>query len=269
MILTMRRNNIMAIPDLNNFLKSFFTAHHCSLLLDQDGVLTIQLTEEMDRALMNRPFYWHYMKKMGHSGEPMQLTLITNPNKRDDEGEWIHFGSPRLQQIIGYLQQQEKYTKLFQIVNPTVNTALYPWLVTNIKVSYRGKYKRDELFSIGLNLINGTMKSDMMKILDSIPLHTTISDFCYTLSPLVKLKSGYRRIEAVVDQYIENQNHEWASEALEELQTEIELLKYFYTSDNDNEQMEKEIKEINERYQPRITYQVINGGLFYLTSEIV
>ncbi len=268
MIQIMGRSKSMVIDDLNHFLKSFFQAHHCSILRDDNGILSVQLTEEMDKALMNRPFYWHYMKKMGHPGEPMRLTLITNPEMRNEQGEWIHFGSPRLQQIIHYLQEQEKYTKLFQQVNPTMNTPLYPWLVTNLKISYKGKYKRDELFSIGLNLINGTMKSDMMETLEKVPLQTTISDFCYTLSPLVKLKSGYLRIESVLDSYIENQEHKWAEDSLRELQSEAELLRHFYIEDTEDKQMEKEIQEITERYQPRITYQVINGGLFYLTSDI-
>src|SRR5690625_6464776 len=86
----MWRNSLMAITDLNHFLKTYFSAHHCELLHAEDGVLTIQLTEEMDRALMNRPFYWHYVKSTGNTGTPMQLTLITNPDKRDVKGEWIH-----------------------------------------------------------------------------------------------------------------------------------------------------------------------------------
>lgn len=89
----------MAIRNLDHFLHDYFSAHHCTISSDNDGVLRVKLTEEMDRALMNRPFYWHYIKKMGHPGDPMTLTLITNHSKRDNKGEWIHFGSPRLQQI--------------------------------------------------------------------------------------------------------------------------------------------------------------------------
>ncbi|MFU0791485.1 YqhG family protein [Virgibacillus proomii] len=253
---------------LNKFLISFFQANNCKILHNNDGIITIQLTEKMDKVLMNRPFYWHYIKKMGYPGDPMQLTLITNPHKRDEKGEWIHFGSPRLQQIIRYLQENEKYTKLFQQITPIVHTPLYPWLVTNIKISYKGKYKRDELFSIGLNLINGTMKSDMMQTLAQLPLNTTISDFCYTLSPMIKLKSGYKRIETVLDQYVENQDHGWAVDSLQALEEEAKLLEHFYKTDTEDEQMERELEEITKRYQPQITYQVVNGGLFYLTTDI-
>ncbi|MEC5422268.1 YqhG family protein [Virgibacillus sp. C22-A2] len=260
----------MAITNLESFLQTYFKAHHCTFINKDEGLLTVQLTEEMDKALMNRPFYWHYINNMGRSGDPMQLTLITNPDKRGEKGEWIHFGSPRLQQIIKHLKENQKYTKLFQLVDAKKNTALYPWLVTNIKVSYRGKHKRDELISIGLHLVNGTMKVEMMGLLNKIPLQKTISDYCYTISPIIKLSSGYRRIEKVIDNYIENQTHDWAEESMQIMDNEIHMLKHFYEGqvDTEEEQMKKEIFEITDRYRPSITYEVINGGIFYLTSTM-
>lgn len=261
----------MAIHDLNSFLYNYFTAHDCKVSSDGNGVLDIQLTEEMDRALMNRPFYWHYIKKMGQAGEPIKLTLNTNPDGTEKNAEWIHFGSPRLQQIIRHLRTNEKYTKLFQSVHAVTNTALYPWLVINLKISYQGQHKRDELFSIGLHLVNGMMKVEMMDILKKFTLRPVISDYCYTISPLIKLKSGFKRIEAVIDQYIENQTHEWAEESFKLLDEELALLEHFYETENEEEQqqIEKEKKEIMERYHPEVSYEVINGGVFYLTDGSV
>ncbi|MFD2045991.1 YqhG family protein [Ornithinibacillus salinisoli] len=256
----------MAISNLNIFLQDYFTAHHCNILSNENGVMNIQLTEDMDRALMNRPFYWHYIKKMGHPGDPMKLTLITNPEKKDEKGDRIHFGSPRLQQILNHLKENEKYTKLFQSIHATKNTALHPWLVMNIKISYIGKQKKDEIFSLGLNLVNGVMKANMMEQLKKIDLQSAISDYCYTISPLIKVQSGFNRMKAVLDDYIHNQEHQWATDSLHELEKEVELLKHFYhgKTDQEEKQIQKEIDEISERYSPKITVSVINGGLFYL-----
>ncbi|WP_099158490.1 YqhG family protein [Virgibacillus ndiopensis] len=261
----------MAIEHLHDFLQNYFTAHNCELVHNQDGILTVQLTEKMDRALMNRPFYWHYVKSTGFAGEPMKLTLITNPDRRDDKGEWIHFGSPRLQQLFAHLHDNEKFTKLFQKIDTTKKTALYPWLVINIKISYIGKQKRDEIISIGLHLVNGMMKTEMMEYLKTIPLQMTISDYCFTISPLIKVKSGFKRIEAVLENYIENQTYEWADESLKTLNEEIDLLKHFYSDRMDEEnldnKMEQELNEITNRYQPHVLFNVINGGIFYLTDD--
>ncbi|WP_085991918.1 YqhG family protein [Oceanobacillus senegalensis] len=256
----------MAITNLDQFLQDYFSFHQCRIEEKQDGLLRIQLTEEMDRSLMNRPFYWHYIKKIGQKGEPMQLTLITSPDKRDEKGEWVHFGSPRLQQILNHLKNNEKFTKLFQQVNPNQNTPLYPWLVINMKISYKGKYKKDEIISIGLQLVNGNMRLEMMEYLNILPLQTSICDYCYTISPIIRLKSGFKRIEAVISNYIENQTHDWAEDSIQTLEEEKETLKHFYNNDKDNEQMEKELEEISERYKPIITFEVINGGIFYLTE---
>lgn len=249
------------------FLETYFKTHNCEILSNEEGVLAVQLTEDMDKTLMNRPFYWHYIKSIGQAGEPMKLSLITNPHKRDEQGEWIHFGSPRLQQIINHLRTNEKYIKLFQTVHTTVNTALFPWLLTNIKISYKGKQKKDELFSIGLNLVNGLMKVDMMHLLEELPLNKMISDYCYPISPIIKLKSGYYRIEKVIDNYIQDQDHVWADEALQTIDEEIEMVEHFYTNENDHEQKLKEVEAIQERYTPIITYEVINGGIVYLTEN--
>src|SRR5699024_5747615 len=121
-------------------------------------------------------------------GEPMHLTLITDTEKMDEEGEVIHFGSPRLQQIMEDLKSSERFTKLFEQVDTSQRTPLYPWFVVNMKVSYQGKQKKDEMFSIGLHLINGTMQLEMMDTLKAHKLQPEISDYCYTISPIIKIQ---------------------------------------------------------------------------------
>lgn len=257
----------MGIHDLDQFITDYFTAHQCQILNQQDGVITIQLTEDMDKALMNRPFYWHYIKKIGQEGTPQTLTLITNQKKRGEKGEFIHFGSPRLQQIMNHLTQNERFTKSYQTtLSPHVNTALHPWLVVNIKITYAGKKQKDELFSIGLNLITGVMKSQMMEYLYQLDLQNTIPDYCFTISPVVKLHSGMKRIEVLLDDYIQNQPHQWAEESIAVMNEDIQLLEHFYEqlSEQDKQQMEQEVEEIKNRYEPTITWSVVNGGLFYL-----
>jgi hypothetical protein len=111
------------------------------------------------------------------------------------------------------------------------------------------------------------MKTGMMEILYNIPLNTTISDFCYTISPLIKLNSGFKRILAVIEDYIENQTHDWAHESLVTLKEEIQMVEHFYENNQDEEQMEKEITDLTNRYTPSISYRIINGGVIYLTEK--
>ncbi|MFP3415962.1 YqhG family protein, partial [Bacillus sp. SIMBA_074] len=85
-----------------DFLITYFKANECEILDNKPTHLTVQLTIEMDKELMNRPFYWHYLEKTGGIPNPAQMTFITDPEQAppDLKGEMIHFGSPRLHQII-------------------------------------------------------------------------------------------------------------------------------------------------------------------------
>src|SRR5690625_7643897 len=102
---------------------------------------------------------------------------MTKTKKKHENDEWIHICSPNLQQIMNNLKKTSKYTKLFQVVDTKVNTPLYPWLVINLKITYAGKQQKEEIFSIGLNLVNGMMVEDMMAKLDRLALQQSISDY--------------------------------------------------------------------------------------------
>src|SRR5699024_12131541 len=84
------RKNYMAIKDLHAFLNTYFTSHQCQVNNETEGIIHVQLTEEMDKILMNRPFYWHYIKQMGRTGDPMHLTLITDTTKTEEERSEEH-----------------------------------------------------------------------------------------------------------------------------------------------------------------------------------
>lgn len=249
---------------LAKFITNFFALNHCKVSTKDEGIVHVQLTEAMDRALMNRPFYWHYMNSTGQQGQPMQVTFIIDPDKRDESGEWIHFGSPRLHQMIYHLKTNAKFTQLFQQIQTKEQTPLYPWLIINMKISYTGKLIKEEIFSIGLNLVSGLMKTNMMDQLKNLSFKLQIPDYCYPISPLIKIPSGFKRIETIFDQYIENQTHSWAIESLQELEQEKQLIHYFFQHEEHSSNKRKKLEEIYLRYMPTITFNVINGGLFYL-----
>ncbi|MDC3413408.1 YqhG family protein [Aquibacillus sp. 3ASR75-11] len=265
----------MELENLHDFLVNYFVTNQCEIIENENGRMKVQLTDKMDEALMNRPFYWQYVKKLGYPGEPMQVTFITNPDRKDEEGEWVHFGSPRLHQIFKTLTTQGKYTKQFERVSTNQKTALVPWLVTNIKISYKGKQKKNEMLSVGLHLINGTMVTGMMDSLHSRSFQSSISDFCYTITPIIRLKSGYQRIVQQIEKWILQQEHTWAKESIERMEEEKVLLKHFYENGQELDEeekestkaiMEQELKDIEDRFKPEIALDVVNGGIFYLSQ---
>ncbi|MRH43143.1 hypothetical protein GH741_10675 [Aquibacillus halophilus] len=260
----------MALENLHDFLTDYFTANQCDIIENYNGKLSIQLTDKMDELLMNRPFYWQYVKTLGYPGEPMKVSFITNPNRRDEEGEWVHFGSPRLHQIFNTLISQGKFTKIFERVTTELRTPLVPWLVLNIRISYTGKHKKDEIKSMGLQLINGAMITQIMDELEVLSLQSSIPDFCYTITPLIRLKSGYQRIIQYIENYLQDIDHTWAQESWHHLEEEQKLLEHFYENVNDDHpdlisRKDQELIDLKNRFKPQINIEVVNGGIFYLS----
>jgi len=264
----------MQQEEIHQYLERYFEANECEVLENQPGFLTVQLTIDMDKELMNRPFYWHYLEKTGGIPNPAKLTIITDKNYTSDDvkGEMIHFGAPRLHQIFQSTKKLAGFIRLFEesIVPPNQQRPLYPWLGVNIKISYQCDRKRDVFRSFGLNMINGGLVENFQDYLQTKRLTPKIPDLCFTLSPIIMPKSGLNRIEAFLKQEILSEDHEWAEQARQRWEEDLALLDHFYEDlEEKPESYQIEKEALREQYEPVIKIEIINGGLFYLTQPIV
>ncbi|TCJ03263.1 YqhG family protein [Cytobacillus praedii] len=262
----------MQQQEIQHFLERYFYANNCEMIESGTGYLTVQLTIELDKQLMNRPFYWHYLEKTGGIPNPMQLTMITNPEAAPKtlKGETIHFGSPRLHQIFESTKKLAGYIRLYEKHQNTFGqqTPLRPWLGMNVRISYQCDRKRDVFRSIGLQLINGQMVDGFHGKLLELELTPKIPDYSFTLSPLIMPKSGMIRIQHFLQNEIEKEDHTWAEEATTRWQKDLNLLEHFYEEMEEKEESyEIEKIALKEQYEPRINISIINGGLFYLTED--
>lgn len=251
---------------IESFITTYFKQNNCAVTVLQDGLFEIQLTEEIDRVIMNRPFYWHYMKTTGRVGDPQQLTLRTTMDETIDQAEWIHFGTPRMNDICQHLEQSSRFIKAFQRIDAQTETLLQPWLIINGIISYSGKQKKEETISIGLNLINGVFIEQAMDQLYKHEFAPFISPLCFTVNPLIKIRSGFKRIEGYISEYLNLQNYKWVTESLLLLKEELLLLKHFYHNSEQKSDLKREAVQLCERLQPEVNFSVINGGIFYMTK---
>lgn len=267
----------MKQQEIHQFLERFFVANDCEIVENKPGYLIVQLTIEMDKELMNRPFYWHYLEKTGGVPNPASLTLITDPKlaPEDLKGELIHFGSPRLHQLFASAKNLSKYIRLYEnkITHGKQQTALQPWLALNVKISYQCDRKRDVFQSIGLQLINGQIATDFQAKVEKMNLSAKIPDYAFTLSPLIMPISGITRIENMIKQSLLAEDHTWADEAKKRWKKDLDLLEHFYEDmegmEEGQETLETERLALQEQYEPKINISIVNGGLFYLASEAV
>src|SRR5699024_7129739 len=91
--------------DIILFLNQFFKAKKCPIIFTDKEHIHVQLTEELDKALMNRPFYWQYIEATNQKGSPQELAFTTNI-KDKTEYKWIHYGSPWLKRIYDYISKK-------------------------------------------------------------------------------------------------------------------------------------------------------------------
>ncbi|RDU35132.1 hypothetical protein DRW41_19475 [Neobacillus piezotolerans] len=263
----------MLQEEIHKFLLEYFRANDCEVSGQSPGHLTIQLTEEIDKELMNRPFYWHYLEKTGGVPNPMSVTFITDPEKSPPElkGEQIHFGSPRLHQIFESSKKLARFTRQYHSHTSGMKTPLLPWLCLNVNVSYTCDRKRDVLRSVGLHLINGRIVEGFHEKLLSIPLTPKIPDYSYTISPLIKPKSGFVRVENYLRSGIEQEDHSWADAAHERWAKDEHLLDHFYEglTVDDSESYRTEKTALREQYEPKVAISLVNGGLFYLKEDAI
>lgn len=253
----------MQQQEIHHYLNRFFTATGCETSTNANSIQTI-LTIEMDKLLMNRPFYWHYLEKTG--GIPAPSTLNLSINTIDDEHELIHFGSPRLRQIFDVASELGKYIRLYQHrPSPVTNYPLHPWLMLNGTISYICNLKQEKMYSYGISLLTGEIRNNFFSEIDTIDFTVKIPDYCFTLSPLIKVQSGILRIQEKIKLEISNQEHEWANVAKEKWNYDLSLLEKFF---EDNEELPEsyyiEKQALQNQYKPKIKVTILNGGLIYL-----
>jgi hypothetical protein len=272
MIYLQMRRCLMQQEKIYNYLERFFDSTDCSIVDKSNGYMTVQLSIEMDKMLMNRPFYWHYLEKTGGDPNPMKLTLITDNDSVPDglNGEFIHFGSPRLHQIFGVAKRMASYIRLYENVSGETRVPLHPWLAINAKIAYICDRRKDHIVSFGLNLINGSVVENFHDKVSEISLTPKIPDFCFTLAPLIKHKSGLNRLRNVITDMIEKDDLSWIDDAKKRWHEDEQLLNHFYEEVEEKpESFYKEQEAIKSQYEPRIQVEVINGGLYYLTPNAI
>ena len=66
---------------VHSYLQQFFTENDCYILGESAHYMTVQLTIDMDKRIMNRPFYWQYVEATDGEPNPAQITFITDQNR--------------------------------------------------------------------------------------------------------------------------------------------------------------------------------------------
>jgi hypothetical protein len=254
---------------IHGYLEKFFTANNCDIINGNDHYMTVQLTIDMDKKIMNRPFYWKYLENTDGVPNPAKLTFITDQNQLEEDikGEVVHFGSPRLNQLFQTTKKLGSYVQMYERVldNPKTKTILTPWLGVNYKVSYYSDQTKEMFYSLGINLITGNMIDSFQEWISGVDLDSTMSKDAFNITYIIKPLRALERLDAAIENIIQQDDHTWADEAKMRWKKDREVLEYFYEGvENKPECYDMEKEAMDQQYEARIKIEIINGGLFYL-----
>lgn len=252
---------------VQQYLQTFFLETNCPILTEHPHYMIVQLTEEMDKKIINRPFYWQYVESAGIEPAPLQLTFITDRTNFEDDikGEMIHFGSPRLSLLFDATKELGAFVKLYEHTDQGEGMILTPWLGVNYKISYYCNHTKEMLYSLGINLLNGQITENFQEVLKERELHASIQEDAFTVPYIIKPARALDRLDNLVEELIIDDDHTWAKAAEARWLRDLEVLEYFYVdSVSKPESYELEKKALEEQYTPRIKVDMVNGGLFYL-----
>jgi hypothetical protein len=254
---------------IHGYLQKFFTENNCDIIKSNNHYMTVQLTIDMDKKIMNRPFYWRYLENTDGVPNPALLTFITDQNKLDEDikGEVVHFGSPRLTQLFQTTKELGAYVQMYEKVldNPKTKTILTPWLGVNYKVSYYSDQTKEMFYSLGINLITGNMIDGFQEWISGVELDSTMSDDAFKITYIIKPLRALERLDSAIENIIRKDDHTWADEAKIRWKKDREVLEYFYEGvENKPECYEMEKTAMDQQYEARIKVEIVNGGLFYL-----
>ncbi|NYF24391.1 YqhG family protein [Sporosarcina sp. JAI121] len=254
---------------IHSYLLQFFKENNCQIVSDNDHFINVQLTIEMDKKIMNRPFYWKYLESTNGVPDPAQLTFITDKNKLDEniKGEVVHIGSPRLSQLFQVTKELGSFVQMYEKVNDGLETKtiLTPWLGVNYKVSYYSDQTKETLYSLGINLMTGELKEAFQESLYEMDLDVNMPDNTFNLPYIIKPLRALERLDAVIENTIQQDDHTWAEEAKMRWKKDREVLEHFYEGVEDKPDCyETEKEAMEQQYEARIKIEIINGGLFYL-----
>jgi hypothetical protein len=263
---------------VRSFTERYLRLTGCRIIESAPSHLVTQLTIEADKDLLNRPFYWMYVEKMGLPPQPSRLCLVFDPESFPEgmRGEHLFYGAPRFTQILRSAQKHGRFVRLYQTPGPARKAGrakpYIPWIGIRFKVSYICDRKKDRLRDLGINLVSGEIRDDFYQEVKQLEWTPRIPPGRHQASPCLTVTQAVGKLEARLQDEIEREAPSWADEALERLREELDLLDAYYPKEG--QLSEQRLAERSRRrtetvlqYHPRVEVSVINAGLFYMEEQ--
>lgn len=266
---------------IREYCRRYFQSTGTPILRDEPDFLQVELPVDIDKELMDRPFYWMWVEASGEKPKPTVLNLVFDDETEVDgveKLELIALGSYRMDKIFQSAAKRGQFVCQYQ--SGAATGLRVPFLLTSLKISYIADRRKDELRSYGINLKSYQVIPDLYEWVRGLPMTPELPAYYKEQMAkgqllLASLQNGWQKIKDTVLEEIENSDHSWAEDAEEQLNRQIEQLDTYYQSlmhEHENEEQsavytaERELRtaELRWRCQPRIQVNPLHFALLYL-----
>lgn len=267
--------------EIRRFLLDFCEATQCHV--DEQGTegLTVKLSDDVDRLLTNRPYYWMFVDRGGTAGETLRMKWLMAEAEPQSATQALQmprldcrFGARGLQHIFRIAQDKGRFVRLFeqptsQPVRARSSRAYQTWACFNLKTEYICDLKREQLTSIGVHLQTGRFVDSFAERLAALPLQTQLPQQTHLLREIISLEHAWRTAIDYCRRAAEQATPEWAEQARRRMADELAIHRAYLEAHPvaDREQAEHRLREIEWQYKPHVRISLVNGGLFHISAE--
>lgn len=273
--------------------ETYLNYTQCTILEKSDVHVLVKLSEEADRALTNRHFYWGFVDRTSAPAETMTFVFVFDRQKyihfceskrhhalttTPYRVEHLYWGGQMFERIVQAIQQRGQVVNLFEAYSHGQPVSLHTFLVVHCKIRFCCDRQREQLQSLAISLCSGHIVNPFASLMDHIPWSTQLPAYTSLEAHHISLNEALARLEKQIRGIVSATDAQWAQEAKHRMQEELAVMNHYYEpllADVEEDEERAAItqqylarqKEIEAQYAPRIEVSVINGGLFHLSEQ--
>jgi hypothetical protein len=288
------------------FCRRYFQEVGAPILREEPEYMQVQLPRDVDKELIDRPFYWKWVETMGQEVEPTILHLVFKPDRKVPDVTRLHYvglGNTHLERIFQSCRNRGRIVRLFEAETTKGDATRgvsrwIPYFVANVKISYLSDSRRDVFACDAVDMETGTILHGVWEQLiqrhlvahlpGSVPpgqgnsaRHPTIRGLPLNDTERWKLlcQTAWEDLKDAIREAIETDDHTWANVASAGLEADRKQLETYYDHLLQGAKTPEEIaayeteratriQELVWRRQPRIQIAPFSVGLFFLKTPL-
>lgn len=156
--------------------------------------------------------------------------------------------------------------KRFPLPPPTER--LRPFLLANYTLSYQTDELREELVSLGLDMVSGAITPEFMTVLSGAEPLPGLSDTAVE-APGYTLEEAFTQLHRHLEEWVAARDRSWVNEARTRYEEELSCLYQYYQEDQrDFATFHSHALDLYDKFRPRVLIRLVNVGLLYLPELV-